>query len=178
MIAEETLANRLGALALHVTDLIAEATEAAAGRGAMAPAALSSLSRDRRQPIEHLRGELHLSHPATVRLVDRLSQDGLVTREPGPDRRTVVPVLTEAGRATVRRVTKARRDALAGVLTALTSEEAEALGHLLDKLLHAAAPDEPAGGHLCRLCDVPVCETAGPCPVDAGLAARGEGLLA
>ena len=81
------LANRLAALALHVSDRVAAATAAEAGRGAMAPAALVALSRGRRRPIEYLRRVLGLSHPATVRVVE-LSEDGLVAghlaRMPAP----------------------------------------------------------------------------------------------
>jgi DNA-binding MarR family transcriptional regulator len=169
------LANRLGALALHLTDLMTDATRQAAGRGATAPAALTALSRHRRRPIEYLRRVLGLSHPATVRVVDRLSEDGLVRREPGPDGRTVAPTLTPAGEQAAERVATARLAVLADVLAALDPAERQQLERLVDKLVAAAAPDDDAGVHLCRLCDLPVCERDGACPVDVGLLARGRG---
>jgi MarR family transcriptional repressor of emrRAB len=166
------LANRLGALALHVSDRVAAAAAAGAGRGAMAPAALVALSRERRRPIEYLRRVLGLSHPATVRVVDRLSEDGLVRRAPGPDARTVSPELTSDGDDAARRVERARSEVLLEVLAGLDENDQAALARIVDSLLIRAAADDTAAFHLCRLCDLPLCERRAPCPVDTGLAGR------
>lgn len=162
-------ANLLGALALRLADEMATATDRAAGRGAAAPAALTALTRERtrlRATIQYLREVLGLSHPATVRVVDRLSDDGLVERRPGPDGRTVAPVLTAAGAKAAQRVARARADVLAARLDVLTAEEGAQLTGLLDKLLAAEPHDVPDGQHLCRLCDLDACYRGGDCPVD------------
>jgi DNA-binding MarR family transcriptional regulator len=166
------LANRLGALALHVTDRVESVTAQAAGRAASAPAALNALTRERRRPIEYLRHVLGLSHPATVRLLDRLTDDQLVRRTPGPNRRTVVPELTAAGQHAAARVLTARAAVLRDMLAGLTPTETRQLQHLLDKLLAATATNDADAIRLCRLCDLHACESSGPCPVDAGLTTR------
>jgi MarR family transcriptional repressor of emrRAB len=160
------------ALALHISDRVATAAAAEAGRGAMAPAALVALSRGRRGPIEYLRRVLGLSHPATVRVVDRLSDDGLVRRAPGPDARTVSPQLTPVGEDAARRVQRARSDVLLEVLAGLDRDDQAALARILDRLLMRAAADDIAASHLCRLCDLLLCEQRAPCPVDTGVARR------
>jgi DNA-binding MarR family transcriptional regulator len=166
------LANRLGALALHVSDRMAAATAAEAGRGATAPAALIALSRARRHPIEYLRHVLGLSHSATVRVIDRLSDDGLVRRGPGPDARTVSPQLTASGDEAAHRVERARADVLLGILTGLDNDDQAALARILDRLLAQAAVNDDDATHLCRLCDVPLCQQRDACPVDEGMAQR------
>src|SRR3954470_18962104 len=94
----ERTANLLAAAAVRIADLIHVETSVRAGRGAQAPAALVTLLRPLERPIEELRHVLALSHSATVRLVDRLVEDGLVERAPGRDGRTVAPRLTGSGR--------------------------------------------------------------------------------
>src|SRR5437764_6850861 len=78
-------ANMLGALALAVTDGLHERLVAADERGLSATAALIHLRLRPGENIDFLARVLDISHPATVRLVDRLEADGLVERRPGPD---------------------------------------------------------------------------------------------
>src|SRR5947209_17313569 len=81
--------NLLGALSLAVAGEVEVATEEAVGAGGAAPAALAALLAydDRRLSIEQLRVIVGLSHSATVRLIDRLSSEGLVERRAGRDAR-------------------------------------------------------------------------------------------
>ena len=163
------MANIFGATALRTADLIAEATTAAAGRGAQAPAALAAIDREPGGTIERLRHHVKLSQPATVRLVDRLVADGLVARGPGRDARSVGLTLTRAGERIVAAVRAARERVLEELLAPLDAAERATLGALLERLLECARFDLPASHHACRLCDVPACHAHAECPVDRAL---------
>jgi DNA-binding MarR family transcriptional regulator len=106
---------------------------------------------------------LRLSHTATVRLADKLEEEGLVESRPGQDRRAVVLTLTDAGRARAREILTARCQVLDTVLSPLTEKEQETLSGLLEKLLRhqIKAPEDES---LCRLCDSTACPPE-TCPV-------------
>lgn len=160
------LANLFGAFALHVADRVAASTAEAVGRGAHAPAALTALSRERGRSIQYLRRVIGLSHPATVRLVDRLSDDGLVQRQPGPDGRTVSPTLTRRGRVAAAASARSREQTLLRLLAPLSEADREHLTRVLELLLATEVRDTEHGDHLCRLCDLDACNRAVVCPVD------------
>ena len=104
-------ANVLGALALVLTDRMADAVEDAAAQAETGAAALSAL-RHVLPPdptIDLLRQVLGLTHSGTVRLVDRLEAAGQVRRgcrPRRPDARRCA--LTAAGRRAATRVTSGR----------------------------------------------------------------------
>src|SRR5689334_14121957 len=125
-------ANLLAAASVRVADLVHASTAFVTGRGAQAPAALVLLDRPEERTIEDLRQALSLSHSATVRLVDRLVQDGLVERGPGRDGRTVTPRLTGSGRRTAAAVRRARARAVERLLASLEPAERDQLAHLLE----------------------------------------------
>lgn len=169
-------ANLLAVLALGIGDRIRHAEEGAAGHGAAAPAALVALHEFLNgASIDELRQVVGLTPSGAVRLVDKLSEAGLVTRGPGRDGRSVAVALTRRGTAVASRVLAARRHAGEAVLAALSAHERESLTPLLERLLHeltAARLAErergasPVGGWLCRLCDFSACRRAeGACPV-------------
>jgi DNA-binding MarR family transcriptional regulator len=151
-------ANLLGALSLAVAGRFDASSEAAA------LVALHVYLGGR--PIEALRRVLHLSHPATVRLVDRLEQRGLVRRAPGADRRTVALTLTASGAAGARDVLARREQALDEVLDHLGDAERAALAPLLERLLGGLVADRADARRICRLCDAEACgHWEGRCPV-------------
>jgi DNA-binding MarR family transcriptional regulator len=170
------LANLLGAWSLAVSDRITAAAAVAAGRGGQAPAALVALDQFAEgRTIEELSAVLGLTHSATVRLVDALAADGNVARRRRTgDRRAVAIQLTPAGRATARRITRARRQAVQGVLGGLSSAQRRSLTAMAERLTgdlaslrleQRAAGEVPAGGWLCRMCDFEACgRPAGRCP--------------
>ena len=103
------VANRLGAIALTLSDAIVEATEMATGMAGGPPAALVSLHEwaDGRS-VEVLAGAMRVSHSRAVRVVDGLVAAGLARREPDPldGRRALVylePRRSRPGRARARR---------------------------------------------------------------------------
>lgn len=112
--------------------------------------------------IEPLRQVLGLSHPGTVRLVDRLAEDGLVERRKADDGRAVALHLTHKGSGLRRRLINQRRGALESALQGLTNEERASLGTLLSKVLENLPASEMDKHNICRLCEVRLCES---CPI-------------
>lgn len=83
-----------------------------------------------------LRDGVLLSQPALSRLVDRLVERGLVSRQDdAADRRAVGLELTEAGRELQRRIGRAHAKHVAEELTTLGDAELEQLRALCTKLI-------------------------------------------
>ncbi|OEJ28115.1 MarR family transcriptional regulator [Streptomyces agglomeratus] len=73
---------------------------------------------------------------AVTTLVDGLEASGRVRRVPDPTNRRVIRIeLTDTGRATLRALRSARRDAAEDILAPLTAEQREVLGGLLSALV-------------------------------------------
>lgn len=172
------VSNLLGALSLAVADQIREAAELAAGVSDAAPAALVSLRESSTErTIEELRLLVGLTHSGGVRLVDRLSELGYVTRRVRPPGRSVVVTLTPAGAAAAERIAQARADVLIRAIRSLSEQEqdllADALSTLIadiarDRLAGRASGAAPPGGALCRLCHFSDCgRESGLCPAQA-----------
>lgn len=158
-------ANLLGALALALTDRMIEETETRAEHGAAAPAALVSVGIDPGLSMGALAHTIGLTHSATVRLVDRLSDVGLMERRGGPDGRSVGLHLTRQGIARRRAILKGRNRILSEALAALPVDDQDALTLLIEALLGAITLDRQQADHICRLCDEDVCPEA-TCPVE------------
>jgi DNA-binding MarR family transcriptional regulator len=99
-----------------------------------------------------LADELGLTAGTVSVRIDRLSEDGLVSRVPDPDaRRNVLVALTPKGRDLFERVAPAHLANGARMLSALTDDERKLLEDLLRKLLvefEGSAPAESDGGRL------------------------------
>jgi MarR family transcriptional repressor of emrRAB len=159
-------ANLLGALAIAVADRLHEARADDDGRGLTATAALNHLRLRPGQNIDFLARLLHISHPATVRLVNRLEADGLVERRPDEDdARSRALVLTPAGQRAALAAAGKRLEVLDQMLSALTTAERRQLEPVIEKLLGALTVDRWDARHICRLCDIPTCQLPA-CPVD------------
>jgi MarR family transcriptional repressor of emrRAB len=159
---DERRANLLGAFALAVADQLGAETEAAVGHSGAAAAALVTIAQFPGRTVEFLRRAVGLSHPAAVRVVDRLVEQRLVRRRqagPGP---AVALTVTAAGRRAARRILDVRRDVLARAMPDMSRAEAETLTAILERGL-AAQADTP-GTTICRLCDMGRCRRL-DCPV-------------
>ncbi len=185
--ADERLANVLGAFVIALSDELQAATTQVAGHTGAGPAALVALSDLlAERSVDDLRRALGLTHSGGVRVVDRLVAGGLAERRPGPDGRSVALALTERGRRLAGDVQQARLAPLHEVLSVLDDRERGQLTVLLEKLVGAVvvrrlearrAGVDPPGGWLCRLCDAVACERPeGRCPAaNAARAAYAEG---
>ena len=157
--------NLLGAWALVVSDAVRDGIEAVVGAGGAAPAALVTIAAFPGQTMEELRRALEISQPGTLRLVERLTAEGLVERRVSAEARGAGLVLTAQGQSLVDRLLQEREQALSSLLAALDAAERAELARLVEKALWSRAADGRDPRHICRVCDRGVCER---CPVDLG----------
>lgn len=154
--------NLLGAFVLAVADRITAETEQAVGHTGAAAAALVTIAHFPGRTVEFLRQAIGLSHPAAVRVVDRLAEQGLVRRRPSGRGPAVALTVTAAGRRQARAVLDVRQSVVANALPGLSAAESATLVAILEKGL-AHLSDEP-GSTACRLCDQGRCPRS-RCPV-------------
>jgi MarR family transcriptional repressor of emrRAB len=162
------VANRLGAMALTLTDRIREATEEATGLAGGVPAALVSLREwADGSSVEVLAVAMRVSHSRAVRVVDRLEAAGLARREPDPsDGRRALVRLEPAGRELADRALDARSRVLRSAVAELGAGEVRDLERVVGAVLAATTVSVPAAMGTCRLCDAHACgHFEGVCPV-------------
>ena len=156
-------ANLLGAMALAVSDRLVAAAEAAGGSMTRS-AAVVLVDQVPRCSVEWLSRRLDLSHSATVRVVDRLTTDGLVRRAPGPDARTVALEATADGSRLAAEVKAARLAVLRDVLGDLSDDRRDDLVRVAEALLYETIDEVDQAWRVCRLCDPARCVDP-TCPV-------------
>ena len=167
---ERKIENVVGALALALSDSLHFGTQEKAPEPGPAASAITLVYHEPGLTIEQLRRALRLSHPGTVRLVDRLTKDGLVERRASvEDRRAVALHLTDHGEANCAAILTARRASIAGALQSLDLKERKLLGRLAEKLLTGLIQGEDEAYQVCRLCDRQSCNA---CPVEGALEAE------
>lgn len=163
-----SVSNRLGALALTLSDRIRSATEGATGLAGALPAALISLREWADGcSIEMLAEVMGVSHSRAVRVVDRLEEAGLARRQSdSSDGRRALVWLEPAGAALADRALEVREEILTGLLTNLSADDVRRLGRLLARLLNATTDGPRTARQTCRLCDAHACgHFEGDCPV-------------
>ena len=157
-------ANLLGAVGLAVADRIHESARQILKHSGETPAALVVIGYGLGPSNDQLRHILGLSHPGTVRLVDRLVEEGLVERRRGQDKREVALYATKKGQAVRQALLEGRLQSIRPLLSPLSAKDQDALGVLLHKLLASMDTTDLDRKTLCRLCDDRVCEN---CPIPA-----------
>lgn len=123
---------------------------------------------------EELQEALDLSQPACVRVVDRLTAAGLVTRRRTPGDRRLQVALTRAGdRAAARLVRESGVGVQRALRDAVPAEELEDFVAALDRIATVVFGDATDTVRFCRSCDVDAC-VGGPrgCPSDAACRAN------
>lgn len=162
-------ANLLGVVGLAVADRIEDTARDILNHAGETPAALVVIGYGLGPSNDQLRRILGLSHPGSVRLVDRIVADGLVERRAGRDRRSIALFLTVKGAALREKLLNGRLAAIKPFLMQLTQAEQEALAALLHKILSSMETTDLERCTLCRLCDGRVCSN---CPIPADFRAQ------
>jgi MarR family transcriptional repressor of emrRAB len=157
-------ANLLGALSGEVSDRLNRLTKLHPNQTDSSPAALNIIALYEGCSNNELSRALRLSHPATVRLIDKLEMEGAVERRETRDKRAVALHLTRKGRTRAKEILVSRCDALRDIVGHLSRREQEQLSALLEKLLRPLVKTEQDGDHICRLCDTVACPPD-DCPV-------------
>ena len=178
------LGNLLAAAALGLTDRLQELGHEVAGVDAAAATALVALvDFSPHGSLRRLSQVLGLTHSGAVRLVDRLAEAGLVSREAGQDERSRAVVLTRKGRTAALALRGQRRSAAAALLEGLDGGQRAQLARACEvlianltrqRLAQRAAGSAPHGGALCRWCDFGDCgRPTGDCPAASAASAGG-----
>lgn len=162
-------ANLLGAVGLAVAGRIEATARGILRHSGETAAALVVIGHGLGPSNDQLRCILGLSHPGSVRLVDRLVADGLVERHKGRDRRAIALHLTARGMTIREALLKGRLAAVRAFLVPLSEPEQIALDSLLHKILSFMGTKDLERCSLCRLCDDRVCID---CPIPAGFRAE------
>jgi len=162
IVSMDRTTNLLGALALGLSDRIQSSLKTVLERSGESAAAIIVLGYAPGLSVETLRQVLERSHPGTVRLIDRLEQDGLVERREASDGRAVALHLTRQGTKTRQQLMAQRLDTLEAALEGLTATERDRLGDLLAKVLTNLPETEMSKHNICRLCSVATCTN---CPI-------------
>ena len=157
-------ANLLGAVGLAVSDRIEAMARDILNHAGETPAALVVIGYGLGPSNDQLRRILGLSHPGSVRLVDRLVADDLVERRQGRDKRAIALHLTERGAAIRQKLLSGRLAVIKPWLNSLTDTEQGVLATLLHKMLSSMETTDLERCTLCRLCDDRVCTN---CPIPA-----------
>lgn len=162
MSMKDNTANLLGVVALAVADRIEDSARSILNRAGETPAALVVIGYGTGPSIDRIRRILGLSHPGTVRLIDRLAEDGLVERREAEDKREVSLYLTKRGKALREEVLKGRLGAIRPLLSPLSKAEQDTFTTLLHKMLSSMETTDLERCTLCRMCDKRVCSD---CPI-------------
>ena len=157
--------NLVAALGTTLGDAVASAVTEATRLSGAAPAALAALLAEPGLSVDALARIVGVTGSGGVRLVDRLTDAGLVERRAGRDGRSVAVRLTVAGQGTARAVLAARHSVIRRLVRALDRDEQQTLVRLTETLLAAATTSRDQAEHLCRLCDTGACPQR-RCPVE------------
>lgn len=161
----DRLINIFGALALGVADRVRWAALDEAGLGGEGAAALVVIGHQSDLSIDQLSRVLGLSHPGTVRLVDRLEKAGLASRRVAAhDRRALALNLTEEGCVRRDALLERRREALKVILKEVAGADLAVLERAVDAMLPTLPGDATSALTVCRFCNEEQCAD---CPMDA-----------
>lgn len=160
----ERLANLVGALALGIADRVRLAVSEQTPLGGEALAALVVIGHTPGLSIGQLGHVLRLSHPGTVRIVDRLEDAGFLERSPSAhDRRTLALHLTAEGEAERTAILERRQNAIEAVMKRVPTEDLPVLERLAETMLSTMPHDATTALAVCRLCNQHQCPA---CPMD------------
>jgi MarR family transcriptional regulator, negative regulator of the multidrug operon emrRAB len=158
-------ANILGALSLLIQDRVERAWQATLDLSPMAAAALSQIESEPGCSIELVSGRIGLTHSATVRVIDRLAERGLVEKDRArKDARAQSLRLTPAGKRTAQQLHAARNQVTDDLLAGLDASQRAALQDAVAAILHRTVEPGREADVTCRVCDERRC-TPDICPI-------------
>ena len=165
----DRLANFLGAVTVALHDRLVGSDGIAAlpppAEHPSAAATLALLNWVPKMPQARLAYCVALSQPATVRLVDRLEDAGLVRRIRSLRRRQIWLESTSLGRTVASRLGFRRHEGMKLALASLSRSEQATLGGLLEKLAFQLLESKEHVMRVCRLCDARACGADDDCPM-------------
>jgi DNA-binding MarR family transcriptional regulator len=158
-------ANILGALALLIQDRVQTRWQEELGLSPMAAATLIQVEWESGCSIELAARYIGLSHSATVRIVDKLVEAGLVSKDrTDKDARVQSLKLTRAGKRIEQQLHAARNKVTDELLSLLPPQQVDALGSSIGTILRGAVTDPVESYTTCRVCDENRCQVE-ICPI-------------
>lgn len=157
--------NILGALSLLIQDRVESAWESELDFSPMAAAALVQIENEAGSSIEQVARRIGLTHSATVRVIEKLAERGLVEKDRAcKDARAQSLKLTGAGKRTGQQLHAARNRVTDDLLAGLDPAQREALRAVVRAILHQAVVPGREADVTCRVCDERRCRPE-ICPI-------------
>lgn len=154
----DRLINVFGALAQAVSDRVRIAIAEAFTAGGETAAALIAIGHEPGMSIDQISRILRLSHAGTVRVVERLDDQGFVGKSQSQtDRRVARITLTRRGHAERTKLLSLRNAAVAGFLVRISADERVVLERIADTILTSLLNDPQSALSTCRFCDQARC---------------------
>jgi MarR family transcriptional regulator, negative regulator of the multidrug operon emrRAB len=158
-------ANILGALAVLIQDRVEGAWQSALDLSPMAAAALVQIDGEPGCSIELVAGRIGLTHSATVRVIDKLAERGLVEKDRArKDARAQSLKLSRAGKRVAQQLHGARNRVTDELLAGLAPAQRKALEDAIRAILHRSVEPGREADVTCRVCDDRRCSPA-ICPI-------------
>jgi MarR family transcriptional regulator, negative regulator of the multidrug operon emrRAB len=147
-------ANILGALSVLIQDRVESAWQAEFDLSPMAAAAIVQIDNDPGSSIDLIASHIGLTHSATVRLVDKLVERGLVEKDRArKDARAQSLTLGKAGKRVVQQLHAARNRVIDGLLSDLDPGQRRGLEEAIRAILHRCVEPVREADVTCRVCD-------------------------
>ncbi|HET6161107.1 MAG TPA: MarR family transcriptional regulator [Dongiaceae bacterium] len=158
-------ANILGALAVLIQDRVESAWQSALDLSPMAAAAVVQIDNEPGSSIEQVAGRIGLTHSATVRVIDKLAERGLVEKDRArKDARAQSLKLSKAGKRIAQQLHETRNGVTDDLLSGLDAAQRKALEQAISAILHRTVEPGREADVTCRVCDDRRC-TPDICPI-------------
>jgi len=147
-------ANILGALAVLIQDRVEGTWQSSLDLSPMAAAALVQIEGEPGCSIELVAGRIGLTHSATVRVIDKLAERGLVEKDRArKDARAQSLKLSKAGKRIAQQLHEARNQVTDDLLAGLAPAQRTALEQAIRAILHRCVEPGREADVTCRVCD-------------------------
>lgn len=151
-------ANILGALSVLIQDRVQARWQDELDLSPMAAAALAQVEQEPGCTIDLVASRIGLSHSATVRVIDKLAERDLLTKDRArQDARAQSLKLTKAGRRMAQQLHSVRNQVTDDLLSLIKPQQVAALQSAVGAILHEAITTRREGDVTCRVCDESRC---------------------
>lgn len=158
-------ANILGALSVLIQDRVESAWQAELDLSPMTAAALIQIEGEPGCSIELVSGRIGLTHSATVRVIDKLVERGLVAKDrAAKDARAQSLKLSRSGKRVAQHLHAARNKVTDELLAGLDRAQLAAFERAIAAILHRTVEPGREADVTCRVCDDRRC-TPDICPI-------------
>ena len=147
-------ANILGAMSLLIQDRVERAWQSTLDLSPMAAAAMVQIDNEPGASIELVANHIGLTHSATVRVIDKLAERGLVEKDRAhKDARAQSLKLSKAGKRLVQQLHGTRNAVTDDLLAGLNPAQRTAMEEAIRAILHRCVEPGREADVTCRVCD-------------------------